>query len=74
MCSACFVRKYYMHGWPARHQLPNPFGIDGKADDETRDKMRQALELLDGIDKMLGDVECGDVYRVSFIAGLERVG
>ena len=74
MCSACFVRKYYMHGYPARHRAPNPFEAGGTADDETREKMRQALALLDSIDKSLGDVACDDINAGYFFAGLESAG
>lgn len=39
-------------------------------DAETKDMLRQALKLLDKIDKRLGDVECMDDAKAAFLATL----
>lgn len=40
-------------------------------DAETKDMLRQALKLLDKIDKKLGDVECMDEAKAAFLKSLD---
>ena len=77
MCSVSAVSDYYMHQWPQRFpNNPNPFGGVSGADLETKEMMRKVLELLDKIDKRLGDIECKDAEKQAFFeqVGLKGVG
>lgn len=81
MCSVSAVSDYYTNTYPNRIN-PNPFqglgtplhGIQQPVvhtfDAETKDMLRQALKLLDRIDKRLGDVECMDDTKAAFLATL----
>lgn len=79
MCSVSAVSEYYQNTYPQRQ---NPFqqlgGIGGLQmpvvhtfDAETKEMMRQALKLLDRIDKRLGDIECLDATKAEFMKALD---
>ena len=67
MCSVSAVSDYYTTVWPTRFP-----GVSPTADDETRALMRKAIELLERIDKRLGDVECSDESKAAFLSSLKR--
>lgn len=75
MCASSVVSDYYMNQWPQRYpRNPNPFGplatIDPNAD--LRRDMAKVLQLLDKIDKRLGDVECMDEAKAKFLAQFNK--
>lgn len=81
MCSVSAVSDYYTSTYPGRLTGPPPNAIGMPAwtkpqeivhtfDTETKDMLRQALRLLDKIDKRLGDVECMDETKAAFLATL----
>lgn len=85
MCSVSAVSQYYQDTYPNRinpyQQLQQPHpGLGGFVnpvqqivhtfDPETKEMLRQALKLLDKIDKRLGDVECMDDTKAAFLATL----
>jgi hypothetical protein len=74
MCSTSAISDYYLQQWPARFPAnPSPFT---SGDPELKDLMRKALEILDRIDKRLGDVECRDALKSEFLkqVGFEGTG
>lgn len=87
MCSVSAVSDYYERQFPQRfgvnpfqinpyQSIPNP-SIQPQTmmvptvDAETRDMMRKVLQLLDKIDKKLGDVECMDDSKAAFLKALD---
>ncbi len=79
MCSVSAVSDYYQNTYPNRlgYGQPSLGGIGGLTphivhtfDAETKEMMRQALVLLDKIDKKLGDVECMDEAKAAFLKTL----
>jgi len=81
MCSVSAVSQYYTETYPQRlnpFQQPVPMpGLGGLQpqivhtfDAETKEMMRQALKLLDKIDKRLGDIECMDDAKKAFFQSL----
>lgn len=80
MCSVSAVSDYYMRQYPDRTGI-NPFqptmpmspltGPLPVVDSETKEMMRQALKLLDKIDKRLGDIECMDEAKKQFLKALD---
>lgn len=74
MCSVSAVSQYYTETFPNRqfgsllqgYQPPVVHTFDA----ETKEWMRQALKLLDKIDKKLGDVECFDDAKAAFLKTL----
>lgn len=84
MCSVSAVSEYYQNTYPNRNPFMTPAipmpGSGGYVqpqsvvhtfDAETKDMLRQALRLLDKIDKRLGDVECMDDAKKSFLQSLD---
>lgn len=78
MCAVSAVSDYYQTQWPNRLGTPNPFGqavgfpnTVPTVDAETKEMMRKVLQLLDKIDKKLGDVECMDDAKVAFLKQLD---
>jgi hypothetical protein len=79
MCSVSAVSDYYTNTYPNRL---GPITVPGLGnlglqpqvvntfDAETKEMMRQALVLLDKIDKKLGDVECMDEAKAAFLKTL----
>ena len=81
MCSVSAVSEYYTGPYIDRfglspfqpNTIPNfptatkPIRV---ADEETKEMMRQALRLLDKIDKRLGDIECMDDAKKAFFQSL----
>lgn len=82
MCGVSAVSDYYQNTWPQRFpQNPNPFQplgggigdvIAAKERAELRRDMAKVLELLDKIDKRLGDVECMDDAKAAFLAQFKK--
>ena len=84
MCSVSAVSSYYTETYPNRGLPlgPSPYGspigqlgglvpqVVHTFDAETKEMMRQALVLLDKIDKRLGDVECMDDAKAAFLKTL----
>jgi hypothetical protein len=83
MCSVSAVSDYYQNTYqnrinPFQHGMTVPgLGTGGYQppvvhtfDAETKEMMRQALILLDKIDKKLGDVECMDDAKAAFLKTL----
>lgn len=78
MCSTSAVSDYYMNQWPNRYGQLSPFqqmGLSGSSaypvvDSDTKEMMRKVLQLLDKIDKKLGDVECIDDAKAAFLKSL----
>jgi hypothetical protein len=84
MCAVSAVSDYYTRQYPDRFGY-NPFhpglggGVSGMpqssafpvVDNETKEMMRKVLQLLDKIDKKLGDVECMDEEKVAFLKALD---
>lgn len=78
MCSVSAVSQYYTEIFPQRlgqplHPSlnnPNPIPPIVTFDLETKEMMRQALRLLDKIDKRLGDIECIDGAKNKFLESL----
>jgi hypothetical protein len=84
MCSVSAVSDYYTRTYPDRFGI-NPFqpgtaigaplgsGLPTvpTVDAETKEMMRKVLQLLDKIDKRLGDVECMDEAKAEFLKGLD---
>lgn len=82
MCSVSEVSDYYTNTWPNRFNQPSPFQqpmattgitqtIVPTVDAETKEMMRKVLQLLDRIDKKLGDVECMDAAKAEFLKSLD---
>lgn len=81
MCSVSAVSDYYMNKWPYQMGTPNPFqSVPGlgtpltsppAVDLETKEMMRKVLQLLDRIDKRLGDIECMDTEKAAFLKSLD---
>ena len=79
MCASSVVSDYYMRTWPERHGSPSPFHTPPSGgsiftptiDAETKEMMRKVLQLLDKIDKKLGDVECIDDAKAAFLKQLD---
>lgn len=77
MCSTSAVSDYYMNQWPNRYGQPSPFQQMGLSsaypvvDSDTKEMMRKVLQLLDKIDKKLGDVECIDDAKAAFLKSLD---
>lgn len=85
MCSVSAVSDYYTRQYPDRFGLnpfQNPVPMPGlglpnlpvnvpTVDAETREMMRKVLQLLDKIDKKLGDVECMDEAKAQFLKSLD---
>jgi hypothetical protein len=74
------VSDYYTNTYPGRLGQTNPSLYQGLGspipvvhtfDAETKEMMRQALKLLDKIDKRLGDVECQDAAKAAFMKSLD---
>ncbi len=72
MCSSSVVSDYYQNTYPARNPqiYPWPSPVVHSFDPETKDLLRQALKILDKIDKRLGDIECMDESKKAFLAAL----
>jgi hypothetical protein len=80
MCSVSAVSDYYTRQYPDRFGV-NPFqpglaqGLGQLTtpivDVETKEMMRKVLQLLDKIDKKLGDVECMDEAKAEFLKALD---
>ena len=76
MCSVSAVSQYYTDIYPGRALGPPPLSgfsqmpVVHTFDAETKELMRQALRLLDRIDKKLGDVECFDDTKAAFLKTL----
>lgn len=65
MCAVSAISDYYLrppttvpNSWP----LPQPKDMDT----ETRELLRKVVELLDRVDKRLGDKECMDETKKEF--------
>jgi hypothetical protein len=81
MCSVSAVSAYYTDTYPNRLNpyqqavpMPNLGGLHPVVhtfDAETKEMMRQALKLLDKIDKRLGDIECLDDAKAGFMKALD---
>jgi len=80
MCSVSAVSDYYTRQYPDRFGI-NPFAPVPASglmvpsiqvvDVETKEMMRKVLQLLDKIDKKLGDVECMDEAKAAFLKQLD---
>lgn len=70
MCASSAVSDYYRDTYPNRFPTnPYPFAPPlqgGFADIETREMMKKVIQLLEKIDKKLGDVECSDENKEAF--------
>lgn len=72
MCASSAVSDYYMGTFPQRFPTnPQPF-FGPTGDPEAREMLRKVMELLDKIDKKLGDVECHDDAKEAFLAKLNE--
>lgn len=76
MCATSAISDYYTRQWPDRYGY-NPFlqpattGPLPVVDAETKEMMRKVLQLLDKIDKRLGDIECMDAEKAAFLKALD---
>jgi hypothetical protein len=78
MCASSVISDYYQNTYPNRFNPVSPATympalpqtVVHQFDAETKDMLRQALKLLDKIDKKLGDVECMDDAKKAFLATL----
>jgi hypothetical protein len=81
MCSVSAVSDYYTRQYPDRFGV-NQFSVPvhpsisppinvPTVDAETKEMMRKVLQLLDKIDKKLGDVECMDEAKAEFLKALD---
>ena len=66
MCSVSVISQYYQNQFPQQ----NHHSFFGVADDETKRMLRQAVALLDKVDKRLNDIECFDAEKAKFLAQL----
>lgn len=60
MCVVSAISNYY------QQPLSNYFPTPRTWDDETKEMMRKIIELLDKVDKRLGDRECLDDQKQAF--------
>ena len=76
MCASSVVSDYYMLTYPDRIGLgqPNQWGSPAQIiqtmDPEAKELLRRAMELLDRVDKKLGDIECMDEKKAAFLNAL----
>ncbi len=76
MCISSAVSDYYQNTYPARNPQMYPWvgtpppPVVHSFDPETKDLLRQALKILDKIDKRLGDIECMDESKKAFLAAI----
>jgi hypothetical protein len=66
MCSVSAVSDYYTRDWQLR---PNTIPVQ-QFDLETKVLLLRAIEILDRIDKRLGDRECMDKSKEEFMKDL----
>jgi hypothetical protein len=77
MCSVSAVSQYYLQpGWPGQlnpplGQWPQTFQQVVQADPEMKEMLRKAIQLLDKIDKKLGDADCKDEQKAEFYRALD---
>lgn len=65
MCVVSAVTDYYTH--------TNPSIWPSTPDPETVRLLRQAIEILDRIDKKLGDRDCKNEIKAEFLKKLEEL-
>jgi hypothetical protein len=67
MCAVSMVSDYYTRTIPTTFPPPRTW------DDETKEMMRKIIELLDKVDKRLGDRECLDNQKQKFFEDIGYV-
>jgi hypothetical protein len=79
MCASSAVSDYYMKQWPNPNSLPQQWPHTGpstfpqivQSDPELKDMLRKTIQLLDKIDKKLGDRDCKDETKAEFYRALD---
>lgn len=80
MCASSAISDYYMRpNWPGQLNPPLYYyqgGLGGfqqivQSDPETKEMLRKVMQLLDSIDKRLGDRECMDEKKAEFYRALD---
>lgn len=72
MCITSTVSDYYLKQWPQQQpNYPNVF-MHPQMDEETKKLLLKAVEILEKIDKKLGDVECHDEAKAGFLEKLQQ--
>lgn len=72
MCVFSAVSDYYTKQWPQQpNQIYPTVFQHPQMDDETKKLLLKAVEILDKIDKKLGDVECHDESKEEFLKQLK---
>lgn len=76
MCASSVISDYYMQpnwpaGLPAMWPSQMPFQQLVQSDPELKDLLRKTVQLLDKIDKKLGDSDCMDETKAAFYRALD---
>lgn len=75
MCSVSAVSDYYMRQWPHQQPINQPpfqtFPQMVQSDPELKEMLRKTIQLLDKIDKKLGDRDCKDEQKAEFYRALD---